>query len=51
MHQRRKITAGLIILIAVVAGLLLKNLRVGLIAGLVLGLLAGGLLGNSNKSS
>lgn len=51
MHQRRKITAGLIILIAVVAGLLLKNMRVGLIAGLVLGLLAGGLLSNSNKSS
>lgn len=44
MHQRKKIVAIAVILIGVVTGLLLKNVKIGLIIGLVLGLSAGGLL-------
>ena len=44
MYQRKKIVAIAVILIGVVTGLLLKNVKIGLIIGLVLGLSAGGLL-------
>lgn len=43
MHQRKKIIAVMLIVIGVVTGLFLKNVKIGLIIGLVLGLLSGGL--------
>jgi hypothetical protein len=44
MNKRRGISVFGIILIALVIGEFLKNVRIGLIIGLVLGLLASGLI-------
>jgi uncharacterized membrane protein (UPF0136 family) len=45
MEKRRNINIGLLIIIGAVTGLLLKNVRIGLIIGLAVGLLAGSLAG------
>jgi len=44
MHPRRKIGVGTLLIIGIVLGYLIKNVRVGLIIGLAIGLLAGGFL-------
>ena len=44
MHPRRRIGGVTILLIGLVLGYAIKNVKVGLIIGLGLGLLAGGLL-------
>lgn len=44
MNSRRKIIAVMLIVIGVVTGLFLKNVKIGLIIGLFLGLMSGGLL-------
>jgi len=43
---RKKIGAITLILIALGIGLLLKNVKIGLVIGLAIGVLAGGLLSN-----
>jgi hypothetical protein len=45
---RKKIGAITLILIALGIGLLLKNVKIGLVIGLAIGLLAGGLLSNKD---
>lgn len=47
--QRRKITAIMLIVIGLSAGLFLKNVKIGLIIGLLLGVLSGGLLSGRKK--
>ncbi len=47
--QRRRMTAIMLIVIGLSAGLFLKNIKIGLIIGLVLGLLSGGLLSGRGK--
>lgn len=44
MQQRKKIGAVTLIIIGLLIGYAIKNVRAGLILGLVLGLLASGLL-------
>jgi hypothetical protein len=44
---RKKIGAVTLILFAIGIGLLLKNVKIGLVIGLAIGLLAGGLLSNN----
>jgi hypothetical protein len=46
---RKRIGVFTIILIALGIGLLLKNVKLGLIIGLGLGLMAGGLMSNHKK--
>jgi len=48
-QPRRRIGAVTLILIAVGLGLLIKNVKIGLIIGLGLGLLAGGLISSKNN--
>ena len=47
MNQRKKIGAVAIIVIGLIIGYFLKNVKEGLILGLILGLLASGLLRNT----
>ncbi len=44
---RRKIGIVTLLLIALGIGLLIKNVKIGLVIGLAIGLLAGGLLSNN----
>jgi len=44
MHQRRRILGIMLIVLGLVTGLFLKNVKIGLIIGLMLGLLSGGIL-------
>jgi len=44
MQPRKKISFFLLVIIGVVVGLFLKNVKAGLLIGLALGLLGGGLL-------
>ncbi len=44
MEQRRGISIVFLIIIGIVAGYFLKNVKIGLVIGLVIGLLSGGLL-------
>jgi uncharacterized membrane protein (UPF0136 family) len=44
MQPRKKISFFMLVIIGVVIGLFLKNVKVGLLIGLALGLLGGGLL-------
>ncbi|MBN8836025.1 MAG: hypothetical protein J0I09_02080 [Sphingobacteriia bacterium] len=44
MQQRKTITAVIVVIIAMMLGSFLKNIKVGFIIGLALGLLANGLL-------
>ncbi len=48
MQQRKKIGAVTLIIIGLLIGYAIKNVRVGLVLGLLLGLLASGLLTNKN---
>jgi len=43
MHPRRKISFFLLMIIGVVIGLAIKNVKAGMIIGIVIGLLAAGL--------
>jgi hypothetical protein len=45
---RKRIGVFTLILIALGVGLLLKNVKIGLVIGLAIGLLAGGLLSNKD---
>lgn len=49
MQQRKGISAFMLILIAVVIGFFIKNVKIGLIIGLTLGLLLSGLLSSRRK--
>ncbi len=49
MEQRKTMTAIVVILIGIILGFFLKNVKEGLIIGLALGLLASGLLRSRNK--
>lgn len=44
MQRRKKISFFTLVLIGVVVGFFIKNVKIGLIIGLGLGLLAGGLM-------
>ena len=44
MQQRRAISFGLLIVIGLILGYFLKNVKIGLIIGLGIGLLSGSLL-------
>ncbi|MBS4044207.1 MAG: hypothetical protein KGZ59_10365 [Chitinophagaceae bacterium] len=48
MQQRKKIGALTLIIIGLLVGYAIKNVRAGLILGLALGLLASGLLTSKN---
>lgn len=49
MQPRRKISFFMLVIIGVVIGLFLKNVKAGLLIGLALGLLGGGLLSSKSK--
>ncbi len=49
MQPRKKISFFLLVIIGVVVGLFLKNVKAGLLIGLVLGLLGGGLLNSRSR--
>lgn len=49
MQPRKKISFFMLVIIGVVVGLFLKNVKIGLLIGLVLGLLGGGLLNSKSK--
>jgi uncharacterized membrane protein (UPF0136 family) len=42
-HPRRKISFGLLVLIGIIVGIMIKRVQIGLLIGLALGLLAGSL--------
>ena len=44
MHPRRKISFFLLIVIGVVLGFAIKNIKIGMIIGITIGLLASGLM-------
>ena len=44
MQQRRGISIGLLIVLGIIVGYFLKNVKIGLIIGLGIGLLSGSLL-------
>jgi hypothetical protein len=44
MHPRRKISFFLLIVIGVVIGFAIKNIKAGMLIGIVIGLLASGLI-------
>ena len=46
---RRDISIGVLIIIGLIIGFLIKRVQVGLIIGLALGLLAAGLISNRKK--
>ena len=48
MHPRRKVGFLLLIIIGVVVGFLIKNVKIGLLLGLIIGLFAGS-LGSKGK--
>jgi uncharacterized membrane protein (UPF0136 family) len=49
MQPRKKISFFMIVIIGVVIGVFLKNVKAGLLIGLALGLLGGGLLSSKSK--
>ncbi|MDP2421097.1 MAG: hypothetical protein Q8M30_07225 [Sediminibacterium sp.] len=49
MQPRKKISFFMLVIIGMVIGLFLKNVKVGLLIGLALGLLGGGLLNSKSK--
>jgi uncharacterized membrane protein (UPF0136 family) len=49
MQPRKKIGFFMIVIIGVVIGVFLKNVKAGLLIGLALGLLGGGLLSSKSK--
>ena len=44
MEQRRAISIGFLIVIGLIVGYFLKNVKIGLVIGLAIGLLSGSLL-------
>jgi hypothetical protein len=44
MHPRRKISFFLLVVIGVVLGFAIKNIKIGMIIGITIGLLASGLM-------
>jgi uncharacterized membrane protein (UPF0136 family) len=49
MRPRKKISFFMIVIIGVLIGVFLKNVKAGLLIGLALGLLGGGLLNSKTK--
>ncbi len=49
MQPRKKISFFLLVVIGVVIGLFLKNVKAGLLIGIALGLLGGGLLNSRSR--